>query len=66
MEGLDNSSNNRSQTRITGREAEEIVKKIKTQAAEWGLTLPSAEPLVLDFGLGDFYTSGGNGILDCQ
>ena len=58
MEGLDNSSNKRSQTRITGREAEEIVKKIKTQAAEWGLALPSTEPLVLDFGLGDFYTTG--------
>lgn len=58
MEGLDNSSNNRSGIRITGKRADEIVRDIKKQIAAWGLELPSTEPLVLDFGLGDFYHTG--------
>ncbi|MBT3275647.1 MAG: cupin domain-containing protein [Spirochaetales bacterium] len=39
---------------LKGIEAEKAVARAYKQARKWGLTLPDVEPLVLDFGLGDF------------
>ncbi len=39
---------------LHGREADEWVRKARDQVSAWGLTLPEIEPLVIDFGLGDF------------
>lgn len=33
---------------------EAAIKAFKAQIARWGLSVPPAEPLVLDFGLGDY------------
>ena len=43
---------------LQGPEADEAVSRILRQVEEWGLVLPKIEPLVLDFGLGDFSTVG--------
>ena len=48
--GIDNS--------LQGPEAEAIVKRIREKTAEWGVALPSVEPMLFDFGLGDFDTIG--------
>ena len=48
--GLDNS--------LQGSEAEAIVKRIREKTIEWGVALPPVEPLLFDFGLGDFDTIG--------
>ena len=58
MQGLDSFSRERTGVRIDGPAAEEIVSKIKEQVDAWGLVLPYGDPLVLDFGLGDYYTTG--------
>jgi len=39
---------------LQGEVAGSIVKRVQRQVKEWGLALPDVEPLVLDFGLGNF------------
>jgi len=48
--GIDNS--------LQGSEAEAIVKRIREKTAEWGVALPPVEPMLFDFGLGDFAAIG--------
>ena len=48
MEGLDTSYS------LKGDKANAALKRIYTQMKEWDLTLPEIEPLMLDFGQGDF------------
>ena len=36
----------------------DILTAFQAQLAEWELAMPAVEPLVLDFGLGDFYHTG--------
>jgi mannose-6-phosphate isomerase-like protein (cupin superfamily) len=47
---------------LTGPRAERALAGFRGQAAAWGLTLPPATPLVLDFGLGDFDRQG---LIEC-
>ena len=37
---------------------EEALEQLKTQLGKWDIAMPSVEPLVSDFGLGDFYSVG--------
>ena len=39
---------------LKGPEAEAAVDAMRRQIAAWGLVMPAVEPLVFDFGLGDF------------
>ena len=41
-----------------GPDAERAVARIHRQVEAWGLRLPDVSPLVLDFGLNDFYSTG--------
>ena len=43
---------------LEGAAAEEALAAFKRQMDAWGLAAPPAEPLVLDFGLGDFSAVG--------
>lgn len=43
---------------LTGSRAQEWVRRARAQVNAWGLELPEVEPLVLDFGLGDFLHIG--------
>ena len=43
---------------MRGGEAEEALRVARLQFDEWGLTMPAVEPLVFDFGLGDFANVG--------
>ncbi len=43
---------------ITGPKRTEILKSFEKQITDWGLAMPSAEPLVWDFGLGKFEQVG--------
>lgn len=43
---------------ITGEERETALNNAAEILAEWGLTMPPAEPLTLHFGLHDFYHIG--------
>ena len=43
---------------LQGEEAERAVRRIHEQVKEWGFKLPNVDPLVLDFGLGDFDSVG--------
>jgi N-acetylneuraminate synthase len=43
---------------LHGKEAQQILKRIGEQLGKWGLVMPLVEPLVLDFGLGDFWRIG--------
>ncbi|NQT58622.1 MAG: D-lyxose/D-mannose family sugar isomerase [Bacteroidetes bacterium] len=52
MEGLNTSIS------IKGEKGREILEKIHLQMKEWKLTLPDIDPLILDFGLGDFADIG--------
>jgi mannose-6-phosphate isomerase-like protein (cupin superfamily) len=52
MKGLDTAMS------INGIEGREILDRIHIQMKEWELTLPAIEPLILDFGLGDFTDIG--------
>ena len=48
--GIDNS--------LQGPEADAIVRRIYEMTKEWGVALPAVEPMLFDFGLGDFDTIG--------
>lgn len=43
---------------VHGQEREQVLAEIHAQLAQWGLTMPSCEPLVLDFGLNRFRDIG--------
>ncbi len=43
---------------LQGEEADGVVGKIRAQMDAWGLCMPEVDPLVLDFGLGDFWRIG--------
>ena len=43
---------------LKGPEAERALNDFHRQIAAWNVALPSVEPLVLDFGLGDFWRVG--------
>ena len=43
---------------LHGKEAQQILKRIGEQMEKWGLVMPPVEPLILDFGLGDFCRIG--------
>lgn len=39
-------------------ESQDILQACQAQFAAWEVTMPAVDPLVLDFGLGDFYKTG--------
>ena len=41
---------------ITGPLVDTALERMRRTLGEWGLAMPAAEPLVRDFGLGDFWT----------
>ena len=43
---------------LKGEQASDVVKRALDQFEEWGLVMPPVEPLVFDFGLGDFERTG--------
>jgi N-acetylneuraminate synthase len=43
---------------LAGGEREKALDACRKQIATWGLTMPEVPPLVLDFGIGDFYARG--------
>ncbi len=43
---------------VLGPKREQVIAEVKAQIAEWGLTMPSVEPLPLHFGLHDFRVTG--------
>jgi mannose-6-phosphate isomerase-like protein (cupin superfamily) len=43
---------------LHGEHAQKAVNRVYQQIQAWGLVLPNVEPLVLDFGLGDFERIG--------
>ncbi len=43
---------------VTGPAAQKALAEFAAQMAAWGMVMPKVEPLVLDFGLGDFYRVG--------
>ena len=43
---------------LQGPQRGEVLARCEAQMGAWGLTAPSVEPLVLGFGLGDFYRVG--------
>ena len=43
---------------LSGELAREAAQRVQDAVASWGLKLPDVEPLVLDFGLGDFEKTG--------
>jgi len=43
---------------VTGALREQALAECTRQLAAWNVKMPSVEPLVLDFGLGDFYKTG--------
>ena len=43
---------------VPGQQREEALKRFYRQMAAWGMAVPQVEPLVMDFGLGDFDRAG--------
>lgn len=43
---------------VRGQQADAIVRRVRKQLQQWGLTMPDVAPLVLDFGLGNFEQIG--------
>ena len=43
---------------ISGKARDQALADFQRQVAKWNLALPPVEPLVLDFGLGDFHRVG--------
>jgi quercetin dioxygenase-like cupin family protein len=46
------------QLSVEGKAKEKIWKMIREKTAAWGIGIPDTEPLVLDFGLNDFWNTG--------
>ena len=51
-------SDNALPEQIQGPKRREILSRFARQLEQWGLAMPPAEPLVIDFGLGEFYRVG--------
>ena len=47
---------------VQGALREQALGRFRDQVAAWQLVMPPAEPLVLDFGLGDFWRTG---LIEC-
>jgi len=47
---------------LRGAEAEQALARFRTRMASWGIAMPDAAPLVLDFGLADFRNVG---LIEC-
>jgi mannose-6-phosphate isomerase-like protein (cupin superfamily) len=47
---------------VKGPLREEALEQFRRQVGAWGLTMPPAGPLVLDFGLGEFWETG---LIEC-
>lgn len=47
---------------LKGPEADQLLAAFRRQVADWNLAMPPVEPLVLDFGLGDFARIG---LIEC-
>ena len=43
---------------LDGRDAGEALRRAYKQIEQWGLVMPAADPLVMDFGLRDFWNIG--------
>lgn len=43
---------------MKGDVAQEALERFRQQLGEWGVTMPRQEPLIFDFGQGDFYRMG--------
>ena len=43
---------------LHGEAADQAAQKVRDVVTSWGLKLPEVEPLVLDFGLGEFEKTG--------
>jgi mannose-6-phosphate isomerase-like protein (cupin superfamily) len=43
---------------LEGRARAQALARFQRQLTKWGLAMPAVEPLVLDFGLGEFETTG--------
>ena len=43
---------------VQGAERERALNEVSEQIAQWGLTMPDVQPVVLDFGLGEFPETG--------
>ena len=43
---------------LSGKERKEALKKCYAILKDWKIKMPKVKPLVLDFGLGDFYKNG--------
>jgi mannose-6-phosphate isomerase-like protein (cupin superfamily) len=43
---------------VTGAARQKALRAFKSQLKTWNLVMPPYEPLVSDFGLGEFYTTG--------
>jgi mannose-6-phosphate isomerase-like protein (cupin superfamily) len=43
---------------LKGAAADKAAREVRAQVESWGLALPAVDPLVLDFGLGDFRSVG--------
>ena len=43
---------------VTGEAADKVLARFRDKIAEWGVAMPKVDPLVLDFGLGDFAKTG--------
>ncbi len=54
MDELDNAL----QITVTGEAAKEILNRFNSRIAKWDMAMPDVEPLVLDFGLGNFAKTG--------
>lgn len=51
-------SNPRDNLQLQGKVRDEALEQFSTQLAKWGVKMPPVEPLVLDFGKGEFYRIG--------
>jgi D-lyxose ketol-isomerase len=47
---------------LRGAPAQKALQRFRAQLKDWGLAMPPAPPLVLDFGLGDFAATG---LIEC-
>ena len=55
-------SERRRKISLKGQEAKEAHEAFERQIREWGLVMPNVDPLILDFGLGDFEKTG---LIEC-
>ncbi len=51
-------SNQVDSLQLQGERRQEVIEKSSGQLNRWHIAVPTVEPLVMDFGQGDFYTTG--------